>query len=405
MGSGRRLARRIVRLLAIASVIIAATIAALVCRRAVLERRLSGQASAGRLQHAADAGRSAMLQEIARIRVTLRDTVDAPPGVRSAKLAEFAGNDAGRTAMLLEDQRVTLFPTRVLRYVPDPPSGDIGVSSTSTLRAGALLRAARTDVMGSQPARALMAYNELARMHDVRIRSEPVALIARYERLPLLPRASRSAEAAALLHDLEAGRWTLSRSTYESYRDDLDYFVSDDRDIPLWEEAVHSVSAASRARADQGGEHVIWIDDSHPVLLVWRSGQAAAVALAVTGGHVADRWLRAERGFDYGIETGDDRAFLPRPLGEPHAQRILPFAGYEWRMITVASPAGRAVIPRRLGVRGPLPAQHRCCGRMRRATAGRLDARRTRRPSCVIVRPRGSCAREPRRLPRSAAGP
>ena len=194
-----------------------------------------------------------MLQEIARIRVTLRDVVDAPPGVRSAKLAELAGNERRRTVMLLEDQRVTLFPARVLRYVPNPPSGDI---------------------------------------------SGPASLIARYERLPLLPRASRSAEAAALVHDLEAGAWTLSRSTYEWYRDELDYFVPDDRGVPLWEEAVHSVRAASRARADQGGEQVIWIDESHPVLLVWRSGHAAAVALAVTGRHVADRWLRAERGFD-----------------------------------------------------------------------------------------------------------
>jgi hypothetical protein len=303
VGIGRRVAQsRIVRLLAIVSVIIGATIAALVWQRAVLQRRLTMQASAGRLQRAADAGRTAMLQEINRIRGTLRDVVDAPPGVRSATLAELAGNDAGRTAMLLEDQRVTLFPARVLRYVPDPPSGDI---------------------------------------------SGPASLIARYERLPLLPRASRSAEAAALVHDLEAGTWTLSRSTYEWYRDELDYFVPDDRGLPLWEEAVHSVRAASRARADQGGEQVIWIDESHPVLLVWRSGHAAAVALAVTGRHVADRWLRAERGFVYGIETGDARAFLPRPPGDPHTERILSFAGYEWRMTTVARPAGRGESARR----------------------------------------------------------
>jgi hypothetical protein len=113
------------------------------------------------------------------------------------------------------------------------------------------------------------------------------------------------------VHDLEAGTWTLLRSTYEWYRDELDYFVPDDRAVPLWEEAVHSVRAASRARADQGGEQVIWIDESHPVLLVWRSGHAAAVALAITGRHVADRWLRAERGFVYGIETGDARALPP----------------------------------------------------------------------------------------------
>lgn len=296
VGFGHRAAQsRIVRLLAIVSVIGAAIAA--VWQGAVLPRRQAMQASAGRLQHAADAGRTAIVQEIGRIRVTLREVVDAPPGVRSAKLAELAGDDAGGTAMLLEDRRVTLFPARVLRYVPDPPSGDI---------------------------------------------SGPASLIARYERLPLLPRASRSAEAAALVHDLEAGRWTLSRSTYESYRDELDYFVPDDRAVPLWEEAVHSVRAASRARADQGGEQVIWIDESHPVLLVWRSGHAGAAALAVTGRHVADRWLRAERGFEYGIETGDGRAFLPRPSGDPHTERILSFAGYEWRMITVARPAGRS---------------------------------------------------------------
>ena len=268
---------------------------ALAWRRAVVERRLTRDASAGRLHHAADAGRTAMLQEIARIRATLRDVVDAPAGVRSATLAELAGNDAGRSAMLFEDQRLTLFPARALRYVPDPHRRDLA------------------------------------------------SLIARHERLSLLPRPSRSAEAVALVHDLESGTWTLSRSTYEWYRDELDYLVPGDRDIPLWEEAVHAVRAASRATVDRGGEQVIWIDESHPVLLVWRSGQAAAVALAVTPGDVADRWLAAERGAVYGIETVDDRAFLPRPPGDPHTERLLSFAGYEWRMITVArSPDRRA---------------------------------------------------------------
>jgi len=335
VGLGRRLVQnRLVRLVAVTSVIFAATIAALVWRRALAERRVTRDASAGRLHHAADAGRIAMLQELARIRATLRDVVDAPPGVRSAKLAELAGNDPERTAMVLEDQRVTLFPARVLRYVPDPSSGD----SIDDPRAGALLRAAREDVMTGQPARALVAYNELARMHGVSVRRDPASLIARYERLPLLPRLSRSAEAVALVHDLESGTWTLSRSTYESYRDELDYFVPGDRDIPLWEEAVHAVRAASQTTADRGGEVVIWVDESHPVLLMWQSRGPAAVALAVTGRYVADRWLRAPPGFGYGIERVDRQAFLPYPPRDPHTERPLSFAGHEWRMITFAWP-------------------------------------------------------------------
>lgn len=285
--------QRAVQLVAIGVLIIGAIFAALVWRRAVLERRLTRHAVLARLQHAADAGRGAMLQEIARVRDTLREAVDAPADVRLATLATLAGDDAERTAILLEDRRVTLVPARVLRYVPDPPAGE-----------------------------------------------GPAPLIARCARLPRLPRASRSAEAAAILRDLESGTWTLSRSTYESLRDELEDFIPAERALPLWEEAVHAVRAASRATAGQGGEVVIWVDDANPVLLVWHSGQAAAIALAVTGRHVAERWLRAERAVGYGIETAARQAFLPRPPGDQQAERLLSFAGREWRMITVARTGG-----------------------------------------------------------------
>jgi hypothetical protein len=295
VGFGNRVAlRRFVPLLAIAIVVAATTVAVLLMRRATLERRLATQADVDRLHSAAETGRSAMLAEIARIRETLRDVVDAPSRVRVAMMAELAGNDPERSAILLENQRVTMIPARVLRYVPDAPS------------------------------------------------REPEALIARSARLLSLPRASRQAEAAAIVRDLESGTWTLSRDTYESYRDELEDFVSADRGLPLWEEAVHALSAASRATADRGGEMVIWIDASHPVLLIWRTGPAAAIALAVTGRHVADRWLRAERDVVYGIETADRQVFLPHPPGDPRAERLLSFAGHEWRMVAAAWPPLRA---------------------------------------------------------------
>lgn len=364
MGFHQRLLQRRGVRLAIAIVIIGTTFAAVAWRRAGLERRLTREALDARLQRAADAGRGTMLQEIGRIRDALRDVVDAPPSVRPAMMGELAGDDAERTAILFDDQDVTLFPARVLRYVPDPPAGDIvdetvfapgdaldrhddhaaaaewfsdlASRSTGSVRADALLRAARNDVMRKQPARALTAYDELAQMRDVRIRRDPAPLLARCERLPLLPRPARSAEAASIVRDLESGTWTLSRETYESYRDELEDVVSGDRDVPVWEEAVHAVRAASRAIADQSGEVVIWVDESHPVLLIWRSRGAAAVALAVTGRYVAERWLRAQPGLGYGIERGDRQAFLPYPPRDPHTARILSFAGQEWRMITFA---------------------------------------------------------------------
>jgi hypothetical protein len=361
----RVLQRRSVQL-AIAIVIIGTTCAAVGWRRAGRERRQTREALEARLQRAADEGRGTMLQEMARIRDALRDVVDAPPSVRHAMMGELAGNDAERTAILLDDQSVTLFPVRVLRYVPDPPDGglidetvfaqgdalerhgdhaaaaqwfsELASRSATSVRAGALLRAARNDVRRKQPAHALIAYDELAQMRDVRIRREPAPLLARCERLPLLPWASRSTEAASIVRDLESGTWTLSRETYESYRDELEDVVSGDRAVPLWEEAVYAVRAASRATADRSGEVVIWVDESHPVLLIWRSRGPAAVALAVTGRYVAERWLRAQPGLGYGIERVDRQAFLPYPPRDPQTARILSFAGQEWRMITFAWP-------------------------------------------------------------------
>ena len=93
--------------------------------------------------------------------------------------------------------------------------GELAARSDGALRAGALLRTARNEVKRKEPARALTAYDELARMDAVMLDGEPAPLIARHARLQLLAAQSRPAEAAALLRDLESGEVAAFPTSYQ----------------------------------------------------------------------------------------------------------------------------------------------------------------------------------------------
>jgi signal transduction histidine kinase len=335
---------------------------ALAWRLTILDRALQEQLLSERLEQAADLGRSALLQQIARAGDQLRLALEARSETRPSILAELGGQGLERTAVLLEGRELRLFPERGLRYIPEATSpevladaefahgealehrnrdyaaaarwfGELAARSDGTLRAGALLRTARNEVKRKQPARALRAYDELARMDAVMLDGEPAPLVARHARLQLLAAQSRPVEAAVLFGDLESGKWPLSRTSYQYYRNELVSVASLSAGVPLWEEAVHALASLSRAAGHESGEQVVWVDGSHPLLLIWRSRSGSVAALALTGKHLADEWLGMGRGFSYGIETADRRILVPPHPADRHTERVLSFAGQDWRLL------------------------------------------------------------------------
>ena len=96
-------------------------------------------------------------------------------------------------------------------------------SPSAPVRAGALLRLARTERKLHHVDEALAAYADLARLADVRISGLPADLVARRARCVLLEQVERTAdltrEAQALRSDLQAARWAIDRGTFSAYVD------------------------------------------------------------------------------------------------------------------------------------------------------------------------------------------
>ncbi|HYO80935.1 MAG TPA: HAMP domain-containing sensor histidine kinase [Bryobacteraceae bacterium] len=360
---------QILLLLRAVTIAVSVALCALAWRLIVSDRTIQQQRAWERLEHAADLGSSGLLQQVARTGEQLRAVLEISPAGREHALRELVRDARGSTALLIEDQTFRLIPNRPLRYRPDKgfeaPITDsvfapgealeyerhdysaaarwfvqLANRSHGAVRAGALLRAARNEVRQKRVSAALGLYSELAALGTVRLEADPAELVGRYARLALLPERTRVGEAASLALDLESGRWTLSRASYEYYRDELAPMTAVQAALPLWEDSIEGVVSASRQAGIESGERVIWAGGSQPVLLMWRTQAGSVAALAVTGGHVEQEWLARVPGFVFGLETADGRRLVPLQASGKHAERILSFANAHWRL--VASPTAPA---------------------------------------------------------------
>ncbi len=341
-------------------------LAGLTWRLTLLERAVQQQRTTERLQQAADSATTALLQQIARTGDRLRSILQMrEAGAMQQGLHGLAGLSEGSTVLLAQTGTLTLVPDRRLRYVPDPPHAaaipdekfaagemieythhdytgaaryfhDLANRSNGAERAEALLRAARNDIKAKRPALALAAYSELTSSGPELVDDEPIELTARFARLGLLGDPERGLEASALASDLERGRWPISHATYEYYRSALGRFTRIQPTIPLWEEATATLLTISRQPGMESGERVIWVQDSRPLLLMWRSRAGSVAALALTGRYIAEKWLGGKPGFSFGLETADHKSLIPISTSKETAERILSFGGTHWRLIASA---------------------------------------------------------------------
>ena len=124
---------------------------------------------------------------------------EAPPGVFAvAEHAEFLAHDPARAGALLRDL------TR---------------SSDKAVRAGALIRLARVLRNSGQPAAALAAYADAARLNGPLVSGVPVSLFALWATCDLLDALNRREdlrrEAAGLYRQLLDGHWQLDRGAWQ----------------------------------------------------------------------------------------------------------------------------------------------------------------------------------------------
>lgn len=335
--------RRAVVMLASIMLITAVALCALAWRMLELDRAVAGQRLRERLEQAADRGSAALLRYRAEIDADLGRFVQQgqPP-------ASLLQHDNDALLVSFTNAGMQLWPDRPLRYRPTaspaPPVGPFAAAedlefrahdyigaarafhalskvADPAVRAEALLRAARNERKAGQARAALATYARLVAMDAIPLNGEPAELVARHARLSLLPETARRREAEVLWHDLDAGRWSLSRTSFTFYADELGHPIP----TAIWEETVAALCDEwQRAEAD-GGERTLWIAGAHPVLLTWRNRGSHLVGFAARPAYFERRYLHGEAIW-YTVLASDGRLLLGRDSAEgERAQRVIYF--------------------------------------------------------------------------------
>ncbi len=207
-----------------------------------------------RLESAAEGIAAALNRNLSELEERLTAlAASTGPQVRIA--ASRLGNDVGDDALVVlisqsgvaayPEGRLLYYPSLPVRREPDEqvfadgeamelrrndPAGACVVfrklarSPDPGIRAGALLRLARSLRKSGRPDEALAAYKELAGLSTATIRGIPAELLARQARCGLLEEMGRrpamEREAGDLYSDLQSGRWMLTRTTYRFHSDE-----------------------------------------------------------------------------------------------------------------------------------------------------------------------------------------
>lgn len=135
----------------------------------------------------------------------------------------------------------------------------LAASPSAAVRAGALLRLARTLRHTGRADEALRVYADLARLPDVRLSGLPADLVARRARCTLLQELGRDAELGAearLLHtDLLAARWPIDHGTFLAYSNQVDRWLGAEQPVAAERDALAAALEwiwRQRADSDRG---------------------------------------------------------------------------------------------------------------------------------------------------------
>lgn len=122
----------------------------------------------------------------------------------------------------------------------------LATSPSADVRAGALLRLARTLRKTGHADEALRVYADLAHIPEARLSGLPADLVARRARCVLLQELGRGAElgkeARSLQADLVAARWSLDRGTFLAYSEQINHRVGAQQPVAADRDALSAAS-------------------------------------------------------------------------------------------------------------------------------------------------------------------
>jgi hypothetical protein len=146
-------------------------------------------------------------------------------------------------------------------------------STQASIRAGAWLRLARTFRKLGKLAESMQAYRQLSRIDDAAAGGAPAPLAGQWAICVMHEEAGRTGElrmeGAALRAMLDAGRYSLSRDTYEAYAEDAARWSGKPR--PVVSEALADAALSQPSGAGSGwfrGQFITWVSVDKRTLLL-----------------------------------------------------------------------------------------------------------------------------------------
>jgi two-component system phosphate regulon sensor histidine kinase PhoR len=333
-----RPSRRVLPLYAGAVFLVTAAFAWLGWRLLQYEEDVAVQQMQQRLDAAADLAAAAILRQTSDAAAQLTALAALPDEeVMPAARRIAPAPDAGARLVVIADDKVGVFPAGGLAYYPSDTSADsfdavfagaeanefgrndsVGAvrvlgplvdDRNPTVRAGALLRLGRNLQKLGRPADALEAYDRLMTLRDTPVGGLPAELVARYARCTIFEKLQQAAnlerDAAALLQDLQQGRWRIDRSTYLFYLGAVERWLpvpgnraaDPSRTLELaaavdmlwmeWRRLQRGEGDASGIRAAGAGDRRL--------MLMWRSAPGRLVAFVAEPGFIERQWLASTR--------------------------------------------------------------------------------------------------------------
>ena len=297
------------------------------------DRALERQRVQDRLEHAADVVATVLLRELSSVEDQLArlstTSVSDLPQAATEYAARFSEN---AVLVVLHSEGVEAYPSARLIYYPivppaQEPNPDVfargesfefrdrnfvaagriygrqAQSGDSAVRAGALLRLARTERKAGDADAALEAYAKLTLLGSTSVGGLPAELVARGASLDVLQDVSRDddlqSEAESLFSDLNSGRWRVTRAQYEFYTAELCQWIpcdlSQDAAVPASLESARALAAGverlwDRRTVVEGDGREVTRIDGVPVQLVWQDSAERTVALVGAGSFFEQKW-------------------------------------------------------------------------------------------------------------------
>jgi len=349
------------------------------------DRALARQRAVESRDHLAGLVVEGLQARLAGVEDDLQALAATPPGERDQRLADYGARlPDGATILTLTSRRVGAYPTGRLLYFPaitgDEPEaeldgfdnavraeqrGDLAgaeallapvASDPDDVRAaGALVILGRVQRQADQWFEALATYQRLEEMAAIRILGIPADLVARRAMLDVLGALDRTDERLAaarqLRHDLQSGRWRLTRAVYDDSVGILEEIPGSDpvsaSGDPILSEAALALWSR-RQGAGQPRRRTMPVGDQ-PVLVVEQDAAGARLVFVAHTGFLETTWL-AEIATD--SATADAQVTLtdleghvvagPGDPDEASAIRLASKTGLPWTVSTSTRPSAAA---------------------------------------------------------------